>query len=83
MLLVNDASGQKTFDEKARSLYKNTVPLIHSEELVNLQDQDSDYYLLDVRSEKEFDVSRIKGAELVDYDQFKAKDVKEAFTRCV
>ncbi len=69
------ACGQKTFDEKMQSLYKNTVPLIKSDELKRLKDQER-VYLLDTRAPEEFAVSHLPGAELVDYDNFKKADVQ-------
>ncbi len=66
--------GQKTFDEKMQSLYKNTVPLINAEEL---QAKANDIILLDIRAPEEFEVSHLEGARLVDYDQFKVKNLKD------
>ncbi len=69
------ACGQKTFDEKMQSLYKNTVPLISSDELKALKDA-KQIYLLDTRAPGEFEVSHIPNAQLIDYDNFKKSDVK-------
>jgi len=67
------ACSQKTFDEKMQSLYKNTVPLIQSDELEGRLDS---VILLDTRAPGEYEVSHIKGAQMIDYDNFKLKDVK-------
>lgn len=69
---VFPSCGQKTFDEKMKSLYKETVPLIQSSELK----AKSDIVLLDTRSPVEFQVSHIAGSQLIDYDNFKKSDVK-------
>lgn len=62
--------GQKTYKQKLKSLYRNTVPLVKSDELVK---QLGGSVVLDTRSQKEFDVSHIQGAHLVDYDKPKLK----------
>ena len=71
--IVFSSCAQKTFDEKMESLYKNTVPLIKSTEL----SEKKDVILLDVRSPKEFEVSHIEGAIMIDYDNFKKSDVSK------
>ena len=63
------ACGQKTFDEKMKSLYKNTVPTIKSDELKLLKEK-GEVYVLDTREAEEFKVSHIPGARLVGYDEF-------------
>lgn len=63
------ACGQKTFDEKMSSLYKNTVPLINSNQLPELQTE-TKVYLLDTREPEEFQVSHLPGARLVGYNTF-------------
>lgn len=65
--------GQKTFDEKMQSLYKNTVPLIQSDSLKQL----NDVILLDTRAPEEYRISHLKGARLVDYDKYKIQDLKD------
>ncbi len=70
--IIITACGQQTFDEKMNSLYKRTVPLIKASELKGK----SNVILLDTRSPKEFDVSHIEGARMIDYDNFKKADVK-------
>lgn len=68
------ACGQKTFDEKINSLVKGTVPIIHAEEL---KQQYSNVILLDTRAPKEYEVSHLQGARMIDYDRFKTKEVKD------
>ncbi len=69
---VFPSCGQKTFDEKMKSLYKETVPLIEASELKGK----TDIILLDTRSPEEFQISHIEGSQLIDYDNFKKSDVK-------
>lgn len=66
--------GQKTFDEKMQSLYKNTVPLIKAKDLHEKMEK---VVLLDTRAAAEYEVSHLQGARWVDYDHFKMKDVEE------
>ncbi|HEX6890615.1 MAG TPA: rhodanese-like domain-containing protein [Chryseolinea sp.] len=67
--------GQSDFDRKLQSLYKNTVPLIRSEALLS-EIAKSNVIILDTRSAEEFKVSHLSGALLLDYDSFKADDVR-------
>lgn len=67
------ACGQKTFDEKMQSLYKNTVPLIGANEL---KSKLGSVVLLDTRAPEEFEVSHIEGARMIDFDNFELEEVK-------
>lgn len=60
---------QNNFDKKINSLLSHTVDLIHQDELRNKLEKD-DLVLLDTRSKEEFEVSHIKDARFVDYDNF-------------
>jgi len=71
LISVFPSCGQKTFDEKMNSLYRGTVTLIKVRELSNKRN----VILLDTRSPKEFDVSHIEGAKMIDYDNFAKADV--------
>jgi rhodanese-related sulfurtransferase len=73
LLLVSTFSscGQKTFDEKMESLYKNSVPLIKADELKDKKE----VVLLDTRQPEEYKISHLPGAKLIDYDNFKMEDV--------
>ena len=64
---------QGSFDEKVGSLLRNSVPMIQPEELFNRLIKDTTLILLDAREQKEFDVSRIKNARFVGYDDFNMK----------
>lgn len=72
LISVFPSCGQKTFDEKMKSLYKETVPLIRASEL----NGKSNAVLLDTRSPEEFKISHIAGSQMIDYDSFKKSDVK-------
>lgn len=66
--------GQRTFDEKMQSLYKNTVPLIKAD---SLKSKLSEVVMLDTRSQEEYQVSHILGARFVDYDDFEVAQVND------
>lgn len=70
------ACGQKTYDEKLASLYKNTVPLIKPDSLSDMQKTEK-VYLLDTRSKKEYAVSHLQGARFIDYDDFDMNKVND------
>jgi len=69
------ACGQVTFDEKMKQLYNGTVPLIQSKELAELEPDR--VVLLDIRSEREYQVSHISGARFIDYDKFEPEQVND------
>lgn len=70
------ACAQKTFDEKMKSMYSGTVPLIYSEQVDSLKAKHQKVYLLDVRTQQEYDVSHIDQSTFIDYDSFTKKDVE-------
>ena len=61
------------FDKVIQRYLRFTVPTIGVEELSQNNDQ---YLLFDAREYKEYEVSHIKGAEYVGYDDFPAIDLK-------
>ncbi len=69
------ACAQQTLDEKLESLYHKTVPLIQPEQLADWKNQNAQVFLLDTRTNREFQVSHIAGAELIDYESFHNEDV--------
>jgi len=69
------AFGQTDFDSKLKSLYKNSVPLIHSDALVTSMDENEKIVILDTRSYEEFKVSHLPNALFLDYDKFKPNEV--------
>ena len=75
-LIVPHASGQKSYDEKLRSMYKLSVPLIHPDELVSLMEKEPSLVLLDTRTQEEFNVSHLHSARFIDYDTYSDNMVK-------
>ncbi len=69
------ACGQTSYDKKLESLYNHTVPLISADSLSQRTKAD-DLIILDTRTPKEYAVSHLPNAILVDYDRFRPKDVK-------
>jgi rhodanese-related sulfurtransferase len=64
----------KDYQEKLESLYNHTVPLIKTEDLAR-RINENNLVILDIRSEEEYQVSRIKGARQINYDDFSSEDV--------
>ena len=79
-LVVLASYAQTDFDKKLKSLYKNTVPLIRSEELSAEIAEHKKILLLDTRSHQEFEVSHLPNAVFLDYNTFERKTV-EGITR--
>ncbi|MEQ8924561.1 MAG: rhodanese-like domain-containing protein [Fulvivirga sp.] len=67
---------QEDFNKKVSSLLKNTVPLVTSAELDTLLQKNPNLILLDTRSSKEYEVSKIAAAKFIDYDDFKPEMVR-------
>ena len=76
MLTPLSGMSQKDFDKKINSLLSHTVPLIHQDELCTKLEKE-DVVLLDTRSLKEFEVSHLRGARFVDYDNFSTRMVED------
>ncbi|MGK7393016.1 MAG: rhodanese-like domain-containing protein [Candidatus Cyclobacteriaceae bacterium M3_2C_046] len=78
LLIINimPACGQKSFDEKLESLYNHTVPLIQPAQLEDMITESEELVILDIRSRPEYRVSKIAGAQFIDYDHFSKKDVR-------
>jgi len=72
-----NACTQNTFDEKLKSIYRNSVPFINSDDLAQLIENDTDIIILDIRSKAEYAVSHIKGARFVNYDSFSIKEIQD------
>lgn len=66
---------QTSFEKKVNSLINGTVPVIHEDEL-NKKLKSDKVVLLDTRSKEEYQVSKISGAEFVDYDNFEPSMVQ-------
>lgn len=65
------------YDKKLSKLYRGSVPVIQPAELKALQEEGQEIILLDTRAPGEYAVSHIDGAQFVNYDKFKKKDVNE------
>lgn len=61
---------QKTFDEKLSGLLEGSVPIIKINEAKKLIESGNNILLFDTRSKKEFEVSALKNAQLIDYETF-------------
>ncbi len=75
LLICPGAAGQSEFDKKLKSLYRNTVPLIHTADLEKKIDKHERIVILDTRSREEFEVSHLPNALFLDYDKFNPKQV--------
>ena len=73
----SDMSAQGDLDKKVNSLLNHTVREIKSDELDTLLSENPDVVVLDTRSKKEYEVSRIGNAKFIDYDNFKPEMVKD------
>ena len=72
-VMTHVSCGQHTLDQELALLYKETVPLIKSNELPsNELDQ---FYILDIRSAEEYNVSHLPGARMLDYETFNPDQV--------
>ena len=71
VLVGLNASGQISFDNKLRSIYRNSVPLINCAELKAHATKNKEIILLDTRALEEYNVSHIKRAHFVEYKKFK------------
>ncbi|MCG8307382.1 MAG: rhodanese-like domain-containing protein [Cytophagales bacterium] len=77
-LFLLDMAGCQTkkYGEKLESLYNHTVPTISSRELAANLQSGKEYVILDIRSRKEFEISHLKNAMLIDYDTFTGANVQ-------
>ncbi len=71
------AQNQTKFDEMVDGLYSYTIPLIKPAKLNELISKGANVVLLDAREKEEFEVSRIKNAIYVGYDDFEMSRVNE------
>ena len=67
----------KSYKEKLESLYNHTVPVILSQNLVDNLKKENPVVLLDIRSTEEYEISHLKGALMIDYDDFNNNDIKD------
>lgn len=69
-LISSSLMAQSSFDKKVNSLINRTVPVVMEHELNHKLQEDKKVVLLDTRTKEEFEVSKISGAEFIDYDSF-------------
>lgn len=72
---------QNTIDEAIEKYNSNSVEYISTQELVQLQKNNQNYILLDVRSVGEYQVSHLKNAFHVGYKNFDVEAVKKQFKK--
>ena len=75
VLITSTAFGQSAEYEKMLKPYYNDFPTITCSKASRLTTT-SNVYFLDTREQKEFDVSHIKGAQCVGYDNFKMSSIR-------
>ncbi len=69
------ACGQQSLEKKLESLYQNTVPLVQPEQLKKWQLSGKQLVLLDIRSPKDYQVSHLRGAALIDYESYNSDNI--------
>ena len=75
-----NACAQMTYEEKLESLYKHSVETIAPAQLEPQLQQGSgkeEVFILDIRSPKEYAISHLKNARMIDYENFDKSDVKD------
>lgn len=65
-----------SFDELKNNIISKTIPLIGVEELKKVENTKTPLLILDTREKKEYNVSHIKEARHVGYDNFKISELK-------
>src|SRR5688572_15573412 len=73
--LCFNAECQSAFDEKLKSLYRNTVPLITVQTLQDNLKKGKKVTLLDIRSLAEYHISHLPSAKFIDYKSFRSRDL--------
>lgn len=68
---------QTLYDRQLRVLYKETVPMIYPRDLQTIYKEKKKVYILDTRSAREFEVSHLPGARLINYETFNLSQVKD------
>ena len=65
-----------SFDEMKASIVSKTIPLISVEELKKTEKTRTSFLILDAREKNEYDISHIKKAKFVGYDNFNLSEWK-------
>ncbi len=76
LVLIPALQAQTAYDNKLKSLYKNTVPQIDPAEVKRKKEEGKQIIILDTRSPEEYGVSHLPEAKFVDYKRFKTEDVQ-------
>jgi len=74
LLISVCAKAQTKLEDRLDTLLNHTVPLVSQDELAKMLSKKK-VILFDTRTKKEYNVSHIKGARLVDYDTFSSEMV--------
>lgn len=65
------------YDDELKGMYKNTVELIYTNELLNEMKENPDLVILDTRELDEYKVSHIEGAIFTGYNNFSISSLKD------
>lgn len=76
LVLIPALQAQTAYDNKLKSLYKNTVPQIDPVEVKRKKEEGKQIIILDTRSPEEYAVSHLPDAKFVDYKRFKTENVE-------
>ena len=71
--LSSCAQNYDSFEELKNEIISKTVPLISVQDLKKVENTKKPLLVLDAREESEYNVSHIKNAKYVGYDNFKIK----------
>jgi rhodanese-related sulfurtransferase len=68
---------QSDYDNKLKSLYRNTVKTIQPAEVKALMAKGEKVILLDTRAPEEFNVSHLAGAQFLNYESYSTDNLKK------
>ncbi len=76
-LAIAHCSAQSDYDNKLKSLYRNTVKIIKPKDAKALMASGEKVILLDTRAPEEFKVSHLAGAQFLNYESYSTDDLKK------
>jgi rhodanese-related sulfurtransferase len=76
-LSIAYCNAQSDYDNKLKSLYRNTVKTIQPKEVKALMASGEKVILLDTRALEEFSVSHLAGARFLNYESYSTDDLKK------
>jgi rhodanese-related sulfurtransferase len=76
-VLIGFGQNPDGFDKMCKGYIKGTVTLAKPTQLKFEMSKNADVVILDAREKKEYEVSHIKGAKFIGYDEFKIENVKD------